>query len=118
MIHILGRFPSQLKGFFLPPKPLLQAGAQPGEVAHAEGRPWARRLWHTALSWVQESGAATCVRAGEAEEAEVEVKKTTNFCCSGEMGMCQSHGDTNLVLEGGVSSSLLSKANHMQMNYL
>lgn len=32
--------------------------------------------------------------------------------------MGQSHGDTNLVLEGGVSSSLISKANHMQMNYL
>lgn len=34
------------------------------------------------------------------------------------MGMCQSHGDKKLVLEGGVSSSLISKANHMRMNYL
>lgn len=50
VIHILGRFPSQLKGFFLLPKPLLRAGAQPGEVAHTEGRPWAHRVWHTALS--------------------------------------------------------------------
>lgn len=75
VIHILGRFPSQLKGFFLLPKPLLQAGAQPGEVARTEGRPWALRVWHTALSWVQENEAATCSRAGEVEEAQVEVKK-------------------------------------------
>lgn len=75
VIHILGRFPSQLKGFFLLPKPLLQAGAQPGEVARTEGRPWALRVWHTALSWVQENEAATCLRAGEVEEAQVEVKK-------------------------------------------
>lgn len=32
-LHILGRFPSQLKGLFLTPKPLLQAGARPEEVA-------------------------------------------------------------------------------------
>lgn len=75
MIHILGRFPSQLKGFFLPPEPLLQAGALPGEVAHAEGRPWAGRVWHTALSWVQENEAATCLRAGQVEVARVEVKR-------------------------------------------
>lgn len=29
-----GRFPPQLKGLFLMPKPLLQAGAWPEEVAH------------------------------------------------------------------------------------
>lgn len=73
--HILGRFPSQLKGFFLLPKPLLQAGAQPGEVAHTEGRPWAHRVWHTALSSGQKNEAATCVRAGQVEETWVEVKK-------------------------------------------
>lgn len=33
MLHILGRFPAQLKGLFLAPKPLLQAGARPEEVA-------------------------------------------------------------------------------------
>lgn len=119
VIHILGRFPSQLKGFFLLPKPLLRAGAQPGEVAHTEGRPWAHRVWHTALNWVQENEAATCSRAEELEEAWVEVKKRwISVVVERWECMCQSHEDTNLVLEGGVSSSLMSKANHKQMNYL
>lgn len=45
-------------------------------------------------------------------------KEQDFYYCGGALGMCQSHWDVNLVLESGVRGSLISKANHTQINYL